>query len=188
MPGGRLTRGKDRHSLRTILRKDGADGALELPIDRRRLFGALLVLPYRGVGEVDSPECTDALSRRSDVVAGAKLRRTLSHSSHSQWTQSLPMAENQPRPKSTGKKFKLFLIIVACLLVPIAMDQVDIDREKVRLAGRIAVGVAVLLFAYGLFTKMLKVMGFVVFLLIALVFLVAEGHVKAPKVKEWFAK
>jgi len=96
------------------------------------------------------------------------------------------MAENQPKPKSTGKTFKLILIIVACLLVPIAMDQVDIDREKVRLVGRIAVGVAVLLFAYGLFTKMLKVMGFVVFLLIALVFLVAEGHVKAPQVKEWF--
>ena len=98
------------------------------------------------------------------------------------------MAENQPKPKSTGKTFKLFLIIVLCLLVPIAMDQVEVDREKVRLVGRIAVGVTALLFVYGLFTKMLKVMGFVIFLLIALVFLVAEGHVKAPQVREWFGK
>ncbi len=97
------------------------------------------------------------------------------------------MAENQSQPKSTGKTFKLFLLIFVCLAVPIAMDQVDIDREKVRLVGRIAVGVTALLFLYGLFTKMLKVMAFVVLLLITLVFLVAEGHVKAPHVKEWFA-
>ena len=97
------------------------------------------------------------------------------------------MAENQPQPKSSGKTFKLFLVIFLCLAVPIAMDQVDIDREKVRLVGRIAVGVTALLFVYGIFTKMLKVMAFVVLLLITLVFLVAEGHMKAPRVKEWFA-
>jgi glucan phosphoethanolaminetransferase (alkaline phosphatase superfamily) len=97
------------------------------------------------------------------------------------------MAENQPQPKSSGKTFKLFLVIFLCLAVPIAMDQFDIDREQVRLAGRIAVGVTGLLFLYGLFTKMLKVMAFVVVLLITLVFLVAEGHVKAPHVREWFA-
>ena len=97
------------------------------------------------------------------------------------------MAEKQPQPKSTGKTFKLFLLIFVCLAVPVAMDQVDIDREKVRLVGRVAVGVTGLLFLYGLFTKLLKVMAFVVVLLITLVFLVAEGHVKAPHVREWFA-
>jgi hypothetical protein len=98
------------------------------------------------------------------------------------------MAENQPQPKSTGKTFKLFLIIFICLAVPIAMDQIDIDREKVRLVGRIAVGFTGLLFLYGLFTKMLRVMGFVVALLITAVFLVAEGDVKAPHIKDWFAE
>jgi predicted PurR-regulated permease PerM len=39
----------------------------------------------------------------------------------------------------------------------------------------------------GLFKKMLKVMAFVVLALIALVYLVAEGHVKAPRVSQWFA-
>lgn len=97
------------------------------------------------------------------------------------------MAENPPQSKSSGKTFKLFLIIFLCLAVPITMDQVDIDREKVRLVGRIAVGITALLFVYGIFTKMLKVMAFVVLLLITLVFLVAEGHMKAPRVKEWFA-
>lgn len=97
------------------------------------------------------------------------------------------MAENEQQPKSSGKTFKLFLFIVLLLAVPIVMDQVEIDREKVRLVGRIVVGVSVLGFVYGLFTKVLKVMGFVTFLLIALVFLVAEGHVKAPHVRDWFA-
>jgi hypothetical protein len=39
----------------------------------------------------------------------------------------------------------------------------------------------------GLFKKMLKVMAFVVLALIALVYLVAEGHIKAPRVSQWFA-
>ena len=97
------------------------------------------------------------------------------------------MAENEQQSKSSGKTFKLFLFIVLLLAVPIVMDQVEIDREKVKLAGRIVVGVSVLGFVYGLFTKVMKVMGFVTFLLIALVFLVAEGHVKAPRAKDLFA-
>jgi hypothetical protein len=67
------------------------------------------------------------------------------------------------------------------------MDQVEVDPENVRMVGRIAVAITGLLFLIGLFKKMLKVMAFVVLALIALVYLVAEGHVKAPRVSQWFA-
>jgi uncharacterized membrane protein len=90
------------------------------------------------------------------------------------------MSENQQK-KTGGKTFKLLLVILLVLAVPIVMDQVDVDRENVKLVGRIAVGITGLLFVIGLFKKMLKVMAFVVLGLIALVFLVAEGHIKAPR-------
>jgi hypothetical protein len=97
------------------------------------------------------------------------------------------MTENQQKPKTGGKTFKLLLVIVLVLAVPIVMDQVEVDPDNVRMAGRIAVGVTGLLFVIGLFKKLLKVMAFVVLGLIALVFLVAEGHIKAPRVSQWFA-
>jgi len=95
--------------------------------------------------------------------------------------------ENQGKPTRVGKTFKLFLLTFVALCVPIAMDQAEVDPEKVRLAGRIAVGVTALLLLYGIFTKMLKIMGFVIVILLVLVFLVSEGHLKAPRLKNWFA-
>jgi hypothetical protein len=97
------------------------------------------------------------------------------------------MSDNQQKPSSGGKTIKLFLIIFAVLLIPLVMDQFDVDREKVRLVGRIAAGITVALFLFGVFKKMLKVMAFVVLGLITFVYLVAEGHVKAPRVSQWFA-
>lgn len=96
----------------------------------------------------------------------------------------------QPQEKSGGlsKALKLFFLIVVVLLVPLVMDQVELDPEKVRLAGRVAVGFTLLLFVYGIFSKVLKLLGFVAFALIVFVFLVAEGHVKAPRAASLFEK
>ena len=96
--------------------------------------------------------------------------------------------ETQGRPGRLGKTFKLLLLAFAVLAVPVAMDQADLDRDTVRLAGRIAGGATGLLVVYGIFTKMLKVLSFlVVAAVLVLVFLVSEGHVQAPRVKSWFA-
>jgi len=97
------------------------------------------------------------------------------------------VSENQGKPSRVGKTFKLFLLTFVALCVPIVMDQAEVDPEKVKLAGRIAVGVTALLVLYGVFTKMLKIMGFVIVILLVMVFLVSEGHLKAPRVKNWFA-
>jgi succinate-acetate transporter protein len=95
--------------------------------------------------------------------------------------------ENQGKPSRIGKTFKLFLLTFVVLCVPLAMDQAEVDPDKVRLVGRVAAGITALLVVYGIFTKLLKIMGFVIVVLLAMVFLVSEGHMKAPRVKNWFA-
>ena len=96
------------------------------------------------------------------------------------------MSNEPKKPGALKKGFKLFLLIVVALLVPIVMDQAEVDPEKVRLVGRVAAGLTILLFLYGIFTKVMKIMGFLALVLIVLVVLVVEGKVKAPRVKEWF--
>ena len=89
----------------------------------------------------------------------------------------------QQGKRRVGKALKLFAIILVILLVPMAMDQFDVDRENVRWAGRIAAGVAGLLFLYGIFSKVMKSLAFVVLLLIGGVVLVSEGKIEAPRLK-----
>ena len=88
-------------------------------------------------------------------------------------------------PSRFGKTFKLFLLIFLALCVPVVMDQAEVNRDTVRLVGRIVAGVTALLVLYGIFTRILKIMGFVIVILLVLVFLVSEGHL--PRVKNWFA-
>jgi hypothetical protein len=96
------------------------------------------------------------------------------------------MSDKPQKGKSGGKTLKLFGLIVLILLVPLTMDQFDVDREQVRLAGRIAAGGAGLLFLYGLFAKLMKVLGFVVMLLIGGVVLVCEQQIEMPRLKKLF--
>jgi predicted branched-subunit amino acid permease len=100
------------------------------------------------------------------------------------------MADNpQPKGGLSSKALKLLGIILLLLLVPITMDQFEVDRENLRLAGRIAGGAAGVLFLYGLFSKMLKIVGFVVvLLLIGGVVLVSEQQLKMPRLKQLFAE
>ena len=93
------------------------------------------------------------------------------------------MSDKPQKGKGSGKTLKLFGLIVLVLLVPIVMDQCDVDRDQLKVAGRIAAGVAGLLFVYGLFAKLMKVLGFVVMLLIGGVLLVCEQQVEMPRLK-----
>ena len=94
------------------------------------------------------------------------------------------MSDPQKKKGPIGKTVRLFFVILVVLLVPLVMDQAEVDRETVRLAGRISAGVTGLLVLYGLFTKVLKVMGFVVLLMIAFVVLTTEGKVQLPRVAD----
>ncbi|HZN56984.1 MAG TPA: hypothetical protein VFD71_02835 [Planctomycetota bacterium] len=95
--------------------------------------------------------------------------------------------ENQGKPSRIGGTFKLFLVIFLVLCVPVVMDQVDVDPDKVKLVGRYAAGATALLILYGIFKRILKIMAFVIVVLLGLVLLVSEGQVHAPRVKDWFA-
>ena len=95
------------------------------------------------------------------------------------------MSEKQP--STIGKKFKLFMLIFLVLLVPLVMDQAEVDRDTVKWAGRIAAIITVLLSVYGLMAKVFKTFIFVILGLVGLTFLVSEGFIKAPRVTEWFA-
>jgi hypothetical protein len=93
------------------------------------------------------------------------------------------MSDQKSQPGTIGKTFKLFLVIFVMLLVPMVMDQAEMDRETVKMAGRVAAGLTGILFLYGIFTKMLKGLVFVVLLLlVGAVVLVSEGQIKAPRV------
>lgn len=97
------------------------------------------------------------------------------------------MSEKQGKPGGIGKTLKLFALIFVVLLVPVVMDQVDADRDTIKLVGRVAAGFTVLLLAYGVFSKLMKVLAFVVVAMIALVVLMSEEQIKAPRVKDWLA-
>jgi len=98
------------------------------------------------------------------------------------------VSDKNAKSSSLGRALKLFGLIFLVLLVPLVMDQADVDHETVRTVGRVAAGLTGLLFCYGIFTKLLKVLAFVVLALIASVVMVSEGKVKAPRVREFFAE
>src|SRR5262245_47957129 len=98
-----------------------------------------------------------------------------------------PMSE-QKSQSTIGKKFKLFMMIFLVLLVPLVMDQAEVDRDTVKWAGRIAAILTVVMSVYGLMAKVFRTFIFVILGLVGLTFLVSEGHIKAPRVTEWFSE
>lgn len=97
------------------------------------------------------------------------------------------MSDKKPAPGTAKRTFKLFLLIFLVLLVPVVMDQAEVDRETVRTVGRVAAGITGALFCYGIFTKLLKTLAFVVLALIGTVVMVSEGTIKAPRLTEWWS-
>lgn len=79
---------------------------------------------------------------------------------------------------------KLFLIVVILLLVPTTMDQLAVHQETVRTVGRVCIGMALLVFLYGLLTKALRLVGLVALALIVLAALASEGVIDLPQLLE----
>ncbi|MBX3463948.1 MAG: hypothetical protein KF830_12320 [Planctomycetes bacterium] len=94
--------------------------------------------------------------------------------------------KSKSKPGAVGRSFKLFATIFVVLLVPLGMDQAGVTRETVQMAGRIAGGITLLLLLYGIFSKLFRVFAFVVLALIAMVVLVSEGKIQAPRLSALF--
>ena len=86
---------------------------------------------------------------------------------------------------SSGKRgpgaFKLCLIVILLLLVPTTMEQLSMHHDTVKLVGRVCVGIALLFFAYGILSKVLRFAGLVLLVLIGARALANEGVVEVPK-------
>ena len=80
--------------------------------------------------------------------------------------------------------FKLCLIVLILLLIPTTMEQLSAHEDTVRSVGRVCVGIALLFFAYGLFSKVLRFAGLILFVLIVARALANEGVVKVPMLRE----
>ena len=95
------------------------------------------------------------------------------------------MSEPTTKPKGAlGRAVGHFTMIFVVLLVPVIMDQSDVNPDTVRLVGRIAAGLTLLMLAYSLFSKALKVVGFLLLILLGLVLAMSEGHLKFPRLKQ----
>ena len=77
---------------------------------------------------------------------------------------------------------ELAAVAVIILAVPIVLYLFGVDRATIKIVGRTCVGIALLPFAYGLFTKALRLMLVLLVAVIVLVVLVSEGYIDLPKI------
>ena len=88
------------------------------------------------------------------------------------------MADDKKRPFLS--RFMIAFVIIAIIMIPTVMDQLDMSKDDVKVVGRVSAGIAGVFTLYGIFTKMLKFFAFVIIAMIALVVLVSEGVIEVP--------
>jgi len=91
------------------------------------------------------------------------------------------MAKTEDGSKRGPGAFKLSLIVIVLLLIPTTMEQLSMHEDTVKQVGRVCVGIAVLFFGYGILSKVLRLAGLVLLVLIGARALANEGVVKVPK-------
>lgn len=77
--------------------------------------------------------------------------------------------------------FKLFMIVVILLLIPTTMEQLSMHQDTVKQVGRVCVGIALLFFAYGIISKIMRFGMLLLLVLIVARVLANEGVVEVPK-------
>lgn len=95
------------------------------------------------------------------------------------------MAADKKKPLISG--FKILFVIIGILLIPMIMDQAQMNDEEVKVVGRVCGGIAGIFTLYGIITKLLKFLGVIVLAVIALAVLVSENVIEAPRVMEFFS-
>jgi hypothetical protein len=95
-------------------------------------------------------------------------------------------SDEKPEGRRLGT-FKLSLIVIILLLIPTTMEQLSTHQDTVRDVGRVCVGIALLFFLYGLFSKVIRYAGLILLVLIVARVLANEGVVEVPKLREKLA-
>lgn len=79
-------------------------------------------------------------------------------------------------------QFVLFALVIA--VVAPAMHQLDVDKETVKIVGRACAAFAAALVLWGMFTKMIKLVGIILALIVGASVLISEGVIEPPKIAE----
>ena len=96
-------------------------------------------------------------------------------------------SEEKPEKRRFGA-FNLSLIVIILLLIPTTMEQLEAHQDTVRNVGRVCVGIALLFFCYGIFSKVIRYAGLILLVLIVARVLANEGVVEVPKLREKLAE
>jgi hypothetical protein len=92
--------------------------------------------------------------------------------------------KNEEKSQQRGPSaFKLFMIVVILLLIPTTMEQLSMHQDTVKQVGRVCVGIAVLFFAYGIISKVMRFGMLLLLILIVARVLANEGVVEVPKLR-----
>ena len=95
------------------------------------------------------------------------------------------MANN--KKKSSLGRVKIALAIFGIVLIPIIMDQAQVNNEDVKLVGRVCGGIAGIFTIYGIFTKILSFFAIIILAVIVLAVLVTENIIDAPRLMSYFS-
>ena len=90
-------------------------------------------------------------------------------------------SQDAPKGSPFWSSVKLLLLVVLIALVPIASREIDLDPDNVRLVGRCAAGVGVIVILYALIKQMAKIVTVLAIALLTLAVLVSEGLIDLPR-------
>lgn len=91
-------------------------------------------------------------------------------------------AAHEVKPKGDfWPSVRLLLLIILIGMLPVVMEQLDIQRENLKLVGRCIAGVGVLLIAFALVKEIGKVVAIMAVALLAFMLLVSEGLIEPPR-------
>ena len=76
--------------------------------------------------------------------------------------------------------FKILFVIIIVALIPVIMDQYQMNEGDVRTVGRVCAGLAAVFLVYGIFTKMIRLFSIVIIAIITLAVLISEGVIDPP--------
>ena len=95
------------------------------------------------------------------------------------------MANDKKKPIFSS--FKIALVIIGIVLIPMVMDQAQMNDEDVKVVGRVCGGLAGIFTIYGIITKLLRIFAFIIIAVIVLAVLVSENVIEAPRLMEFFS-
>ena len=95
------------------------------------------------------------------------------------------MNSRQPQPSKAKSDFwgavKLLLLIILIAMITVLSQQMDMDPASLKIVGRVAVTIGLIVLLYGLIKQLGKVIVVLGLVLLAAMVLVTEGVIDLPR-------